>query len=232
VSGGWEAGDNRVMLWDVATGQLDHTFSGHTDNVWYVASSPDGTELASASMDGTVRVWDLARRTECLTIRTDKEFLLWVDYSRDGRQLIGSDDHGRLRVWDRSTGTHLRMTQLDKPCVWQPALSPDGRYIAAGVEGAIVLLDFETLRIGRRLPCSITGRWDMWAAAFSRDGHLLAYCDDDRVQLMSLESGEPLGTLKHATRVGSVDFSPDGRTLATCDDANQVHVWDVEHRQE
>jgi len=32
---------------------------GHTDNVYAVAFSSDGTRLASGSLDGTVRLWDM-----------------------------------------------------------------------------------------------------------------------------------------------------------------------------
>ena len=35
--------------------QIGNNFVGHTDYVFYVAYSPDGSVLASASMDGTVR---------------------------------------------------------------------------------------------------------------------------------------------------------------------------------
>jgi len=48
-----------VVLWDVATGTLKNTFTGHGDWVNSIAFSPDGTTLASGSSDGTVLLWTL-----------------------------------------------------------------------------------------------------------------------------------------------------------------------------
>ena len=50
---------NIVRLWNADTGYLIKTFKGHTDIVWSVAFSPDGTTLASGSADGTVLLWTL-----------------------------------------------------------------------------------------------------------------------------------------------------------------------------
>ena len=38
-----------VYLWNAATGRLLHRLTGHTDELWSVAYSPDGGTLASAS---------------------------------------------------------------------------------------------------------------------------------------------------------------------------------------
>ena len=59
------SGDGTVRVWDAATGQEEHTLTGHTSRIESVAFSPDGSTLASAgSRDETVRLWDVATGQE------------------------------------------------------------------------------------------------------------------------------------------------------------------------
>ena len=51
--------DRQINLWDVASGKLVRTFTGHNGAVFDLAFSPDGAILASASADDTVKIWNV-----------------------------------------------------------------------------------------------------------------------------------------------------------------------------
>ena len=53
------SGDKTTKLWDVKSGSLIRTLTGHTDPVYSVAFSPDGNLLASGSSDGTLLFGDV-----------------------------------------------------------------------------------------------------------------------------------------------------------------------------
>ncbi len=57
------AGDDQtIRIWDLKSGACLRTLHAHTDNVYGVAWSPDGTLLASGGFDRMIRVWDSASR--------------------------------------------------------------------------------------------------------------------------------------------------------------------------
>src|SRR5262249_49741369 len=70
-------------LWDVATGAEVARLHGHTNYVFSLAFSPDGTTLASGSGDFTVRLWDTAPLAERLKARREAEGL-WPEAERLG----------------------------------------------------------------------------------------------------------------------------------------------------
>ncbi len=62
------AGHGRMMLWELATGQLVQVFQGHVGKVNAVKFSPDGRHLVSGGEDGTVRVWKKETGSEILQV--------------------------------------------------------------------------------------------------------------------------------------------------------------------
>jgi WD40 repeat protein len=54
------SGDRTIKIWDIETGQILQTLTGHLNRVLSVSYSPDGKLLISGSGDETIKLWDLA----------------------------------------------------------------------------------------------------------------------------------------------------------------------------
>src|SRR5712692_6046031 len=90
-----------------------------------VAFSPDGTTLASGSIDRTIQLWDVATGTQLRTIADNAAFVFAVAFSPDGHSIAsGSFDH-LVRLWDVRTGTELHRLAGHAGSVLCVAFSPD-----------------------------------------------------------------------------------------------------------
>ena len=81
--------EDTICLWEVASGKLLGSCSGHKQRVQSIALSPDGKTLATSSDDGTLKFWNVATQQELLSIRQLGATLSGLQFSPDGRLLVG-----------------------------------------------------------------------------------------------------------------------------------------------
>jgi hypothetical protein len=93
-----------VRIWDATTGKDLLCLRGHTNAVRSVAWSPEGSRLASASIDHTVRIWDPESGREVLCLRGHTGPVHTVAWSPDGRQLASGDDKNTILIHDAGPG--------------------------------------------------------------------------------------------------------------------------------
>ncbi len=131
--------DFNVQIWDVATGKLDATLTGHTGNVNSVAFSPDGKTLASTDTDKSIRLWDVASGKLVNTLTSDTMDIVYdAAFSPDG-SVLASTDERTVWLWDVAGGKQLAKLQTFAGFS-DVVFSPDGRLLAfANADGGIEL---------------------------------------------------------------------------------------------
>lgn len=160
-----------------------------------------------------------------------------VALSGDGRTLAGTNSGG-LSCWPLRTGRERRILGLTpEGGVSTLALSHDGRTLAVGLaDGAVVL--FETLTGQKRAevaparpqPLELEEVFlDRHAAlAFSPDGRLLAFADEEAVVLYDVLAGKPLTKLTgHTSPVSALVFRADGGVLLSGAEDGTALSWDL-----
>jgi WD40 repeat protein len=96
--------DGVIRLWDLSTGKVARTLSGHKGAVRAAIFSPDGRRLASAGHDGVVRIWNVATGEQILAISFDVKKITTLAFSPDGRRIAAGGGNslssGKACVWE------------------------------------------------------------------------------------------------------------------------------------
>jgi WD40 repeat protein/serine/threonine protein kinase len=198
-----------------------------SNEVYFVAFSPDGRTLLTGSRDKTLKLWEVKDGRKLRIFVGHEDWVNGVAFSPDGKLVVSGSDDKTVRLWDVATGKLFRVLTGHAGVVHGVAFSPDGaKIVSASSDRALKLWETKT---GAEL-LTLTGHanW-IWTVAFSPDGKtVLSGSEDRNLKLWDAETGKEVRTFSgHRQGVSSAVFSPDGKTILSGSSDGVVKLWEV-----
>jgi dipeptidyl aminopeptidase/acylaminoacyl peptidase len=210
-------------------GSVLATYRHHTNRVTTVAWSPNGTYIASGSLDQTVHVWaaNTSTHLQISIYHGHTAGIQAVTWSPNGKLIASGSIDKTVQVWEALTGTHVATYSGHSDIVLTVAWSPDGRSIASGsADGTVRLWDVATSK-QKYMYHGHTASVN--SLTWSPDNQRIASASSDKtVQIANATNGDHVYTYRgHTDIVSSVSWSPEGKFIASGSWDKTVQVWEA-----
>ena len=216
--------DGMIILWNAETDGRLHTLKGSKGGFVRLVFDPAGRMLASGGGEKAVRLWEVASGTIVRTLKGDSKEVTGVSWSKDGSWLASSSMDGTVRIWDTLSWSQFKVISTgDKEVKLAVAWASDSRRVAAASFQAWIC------EAATGAPIHEFSSGGLYYVAWSPDRHsrlLATASSDNTVGIWRTATGSTALSLEgHTGHLRFVDFSADGRLLASSAADGTIRLW-------
>lgn len=109
TGGGLPSEDGEIRIHDLASGKLQQEIKGaHSDTVFGVSFSPDGTKLATCGADKFVKVFEVPTGKFIKSFEGHTHHVMDVGWKADGKMLASAGADNVIKSWDYEKGEQVK----------------------------------------------------------------------------------------------------------------------------
>ena len=205
----------------------------HKGGAYGLSFSPDGKTIVSGGEDGSIRIWNLSNNKVSPFIKEHSDAVKMVKFSPDGQLFASASLDKTVKIWDIQGNLIHSFDYGDY--VYNVSFSKSNQKIAAsGLDRGVIIWDLKTRKIFRVLKKSdyLTSDFlKIRGIAFSPmdESVLVTTGTEDKFDIIFWNVNNKIPKPKYVDMsqrgaTFSVDFSPMGDMVVSCDDNGNVYL--------
>ncbi len=215
--------DGTIGIWDRQTGDIVRIFQAQVGPLLSLSVSPTGRFYSATGTSGPVQVFDLPRRNALAELTGLTGDPTCVAISSDGRFAVSGDSAKIVRVFDLVTRKAIRDLPGHTAAITDLTfLSNSQSVLAIAADGTLrgwLTSDGQATGIIQTAPVN--------SLAVDTNGTRLALAGNDGVVRIAAWPPQPRQQLiKHTANVSAVAITPDGKTIVSASENQQLQVFD------
>ncbi|MGI8601562.1 MAG: DUF1553 domain-containing protein [Verrucomicrobiales bacterium] len=198
IADGRIAEEGTMRIADAWSGSITRSWPAHSDTIFDLDISPDGTLLATAGGDKLVKVWELGTQKELARLEGHTAQVLTLAFNADATQLITGGTDEQLKLWDVKTKERIGTLGTQNAAINAVAWPSAGPVFAVTAPGSLLRYsDFKSHSgaqssdsaserkleaAGSALCCVTAGASSERVFAGSHDGRLFVWNKDGKLE--------------------------------------------------
>ena len=193
-----------------------------------LAWSPDGKLLAAAGVSGPITLFNGRDGAVRGNLPGHTLGTMAISWHKNSRLLASVGQDGKVRLWDIKTGRQTSEMEGGASWVERVAFSPAGDRLVSAA-GRKLRLWNASGELKYEYPDANSTITDI---KWRHDGKQFAISAYNGVVLYDPTKGEPLNRFEWQGSTLTLEWSPDGKHIATGDQDSTVHFWLVDSGQD